>query len=112
MIVSLRGLFTMGGIKVKGCYFQLGPMGVNSLPIEVGFNNQNSCLAQEGEMVDAFPKEIANIKIKVLLWMEKGQKTNLNEAQEQGVTVPSSLKIILVLSGPNWQGGHGKICKM
>jgi hypothetical protein len=59
-----------------------------------------------------WPKEIANNKIKVPLWMEKGQKTNLNKAQEQGVMVPSSSKIILTLSGPNWQGGHGKICKM
>jgi hypothetical protein len=31
-----------------------------------------------------WPKEIANNKIKVPLWMEKGQKTNLNKAQEQG----------------------------
>jgi hypothetical protein len=59
-----------------------------------------------------WPKEIANNKIKVPLWMEKGQKTNLNKAQEQAVMVPSSSKIILVLSGPNWQGGHGKICRM
>jgi hypothetical protein len=41
--------------------------------------------------------------------MEEGQKTNLNEAQEQGVMVLSSSKIILALSGPNWQGGHGKM---
>jgi hypothetical protein len=59
-----------------------------------------------------WPKEIANNKIKAPLWMEKGQKTNLNKTQEQGVMVPSSSKIILALNGPNWQGGHGKICKM
>jgi hypothetical protein len=56
MIVLLRGLFTMGGIKVKRCYFQLGPMGVNSLPIAGGLIIQNSFLAQEGEMVDGLAK--------------------------------------------------------
>jgi hypothetical protein len=45
MIVLLRGLFTMGGIKLKGCYFQLGSMGVNSLPIEGRFISQKSFLA-------------------------------------------------------------------
>jgi hypothetical protein len=55
---------------------------------------------------------IANNKIRVPLWMEKGQKTNLNQTHEQGVRVPSLAKILFVLNGPNWQGGHGKICKM
>jgi hypothetical protein len=56
MIVLLRGLFTMGGIQVKGCYFQLGPMDVNTSPIEGRFINQISFFAQEGEMVDGLAK--------------------------------------------------------
>lgn len=44
--------------------------------------------------------------------MEKGQKTNLNQTHEQGVRVPSLAKILFVLNGPNWQGGHGKIHKV
>jgi hypothetical protein len=47
----------MGGIKAKGCYFQLGPiLGVDNLPIEQGFISQNSFLTQEGEMVDGYCK--------------------------------------------------------
>jgi hypothetical protein len=56
-MIMLWRLFTMGGIKAKGCYFQLGPiLGVDNLPIEQGFISQNSFLTQEGEMVDGYCK--------------------------------------------------------
>lgn len=43
-------------LKLKDVILQLGPMGVNSLPIEGGFISQNSFLAQECEMVDGLAK--------------------------------------------------------
>ncbi len=42
----------MGGFEAKGCYFQLGPMGVNNSPIEGRFFPWNSFAAWKGEMVD------------------------------------------------------------
>jgi hypothetical protein len=35
----------MGGFETKECYFQLGLMGVNNLPIEGGFLPQNLFVA-------------------------------------------------------------------
>jgi hypothetical protein len=42
----------MGRFEAKGCYFQLGSMGVNNLPIEGRFFLRNSFVTRKGEMVD------------------------------------------------------------
>ncbi len=48
----MQGLFKMGGFEAKGCYFQLGSMGVNNSPIEGRFFPWNSFVAWKDEMVD------------------------------------------------------------
>jgi len=44
--------YKMGGFEAKGCYFQLGPMGVNNIPIEGNLFLRNLFVTREGEMVD------------------------------------------------------------
>ncbi len=48
----MQRLFKMKGFEAKGYYFQLGPMGVNNLPIEGRFLPWNSFVAWKGQMVD------------------------------------------------------------
>ncbi len=61
----------MGGFEAKGYYFQLGPMGVNDLPIEGRFLLQNSFVTQEGEMVDGLVQFFAQSKTRLPSWEEK-----------------------------------------
>jgi len=91
----------MGGFEAKGCCFQLGPMGVNNLPIEGGFLPQNLFIAWEGEMVDGLVQKFCQ-KLNTFMGGE-GAKGKL-KPRTLGwsvIWVPSSATIVTTLNGPS-----------